>query len=791
MKLDNLTSEQYLNLMSPIRVETDKEGKVVTVKDKNGKISEKKIHLAKYVSLIVVTLLRRFVHLLLHSPHQWENNTRLIKHLKESTKSIGDNVPTIKRLYKELKLRLPKQNADLLAVKTTLVALKPAKPSPETPTVPPVTVDPIPPQTPDQPNVINPKPTPTPPVTPNEIPPLPQPSDEGKGNPVLTLLTITDQKKADPISTPPTSNEEKVDSIPVPPPMKKNDSEKKPKIQKPKTDNTFAEELDAAIQKKRLEAIKKSMANATKATPGQTKKIILNKFSDNAQNAVTWLKDATYIEKAKFQNDPSIDVSKVPVLFKKSDLLNNISLALAKKEDQALQDAAEKIKAFPNDYVDQKEVDQFDKTIIKILLRNLQEYVSAFDVRVHASIIGGSPKKMMTKQISQKLLEVNKNSYTDSAGFAFKLGVENLREILAGKILKSLGLNQFYVVKEEVALPAAQLDNTKKPAGIAGDWVVGDDFPMDDWQTYMILMRDLALAEFKGQPSKDLITKITEAEKKIMAFGCLKSIQHHGIVDALLCSGDSHEGQYKRKNGQLYNFDFGRFLTPSAVVKIGNSVTTLLKSVFLDHPAAYLPMDTHLIALIKAMNLDTLEKQNLIGDEAAMKTAALELEQITLDKQHAKKKTALLCKKYNIPYPEKKSLSKLRSHLDAKEMEWRMVCFPKIHPNAFEEMKNRLTALKQYVESTPKPTVKGAFAKMYPLIDPFITVLQRMEINPTFSIGIQHGEVLSFRHLNTLIEKAEANQFATEAELKLMKDNLVLLEQQAGAFIDISAAFSF
>jgi hypothetical protein len=379
-------------------------------------------------------------------------------------------------------------------------------------------------------------------------------------------------------------------------------------------------------------------------------------------------------------------------------------------------------------------------------------------------------------------------------GFAYKLGLENKREILAGKLLRDLGLDQYVIKKEEVQLKDAKIEEVESPEGIVSEWLIdAEEISTDDWENYWKALHTLNNIPEGFTPERGAALKaVADAEVKLLKMSkAKKSIQSQAIIDMLFLTYDSHLKQYLLQNGEAYNFDFARFLSPGiAFLKEGETFIPL-RSALIDHPFSKEPMSEEKIQEIKDWNLDQLEKNwrknNLIGDPAFFELKTKELKEIEEYKLLASENKAKfndlkeIAKKHSIPYIINGNVREDDEIIQDIQNKIRKECFSQIHPKAFKDFKERIAILKDYVANANDPSPWQAFKLMYPLYQPFIDVLTRIdENNPCTSIGHEFSQVWSTpRSLESIIEAAKKNPQVSPNEVQAMEKALAELKKQA------------
>ena len=252
--------------------------------------------------------------------------------------------------------------------------------------------------------------------------------------------------------------------------------------------------------------------------------------------------------------------------------------------------------------------------------------------------------------LDKTIKDVYKNG---SAHYAFKVGVENTRELLAGQLLPSLQLNTFVVSKEAVKLKQASLAGISNPQGIASEWLEGGAFPTQAVDAFAQCKKALALERLRLETTPRLVDPkklkelelrferskalIGEAERK-MGVTHPHSIKQQMLVDALLCSYDSHAAQYVIKGGNYYNIDFSRFLPLKETCSLDSRTTYLaLRSEPLDHPAADLPLEKTEVEQILQMDPEKIEadwkEKGLIGERGDFAKAQQHMRDLQIEKK--------------------------------------------------------------------------------------------------------------------------------------------------------------
>lgn len=680
MKLNGLSPKDYLILISSHRVVTNAEGKKVRVKEKQGNLCVKKTPFIAHTFHTIGTFFVRLGYVLFSKHHQWFNDKRLVIHLSKNLEQI-ENKPLLKKIYRELKLRLSAQDAHIQEIQQYLKKQS----------------------------------------TKSELL-IPKSSDQTK----------LESTKSD------SNTPEKIEfqkEVDIDHPLKK--------VYETQTANP--EYLSVSRLPIALSAYAKAVAEANNRDPSRR---VEYQSKGNSQNIVVKIHSQIHHKKSVLDTHRlSLDLSKLPDLISKTDLL-------AKQPDLAA-----KISSIDAEYLSKEWIQEMFPDLD---LSNLEVYFSGIDLRKIAP-----PPNGRTRPVSIFLENLSKLNRTDDSlpAIAFKIGLENKRELLALKLLKHLGLDLYLLPKEEVTLEI-KIKQHVNPTGLASEWLEGSLFPDEEWKTaWKELMKDrkeLAAAEEQHLPEDQihlLKEKVKGGEAKVLSLDYAPNIQHLALIDALFGSADSHESQYKKDpaSQRLFNFDFSRILFPSDFNRVSEnnpSVTVNFKSIFLDHPAVYEKMDQDLIQRIQNIDIDAFKStfQDLVGTQESFLEALEDLN--TLDNKPSKLVLGQLHKKYGL-VSKKTSAERIKKALLEQY-------FAKIHPDAYTNFLSRLNLLKKYVTESSFPTVRGAFELMHPELALLLKVLQRTEMNPTLNISYNG---LTNRIMNTILDHAtpEEKELVSEA----------------------------
>lgn len=249
--------------------------------------------------------------------------------------------------------------------------------------------------------------------------------------------------------------------------------------------------------------------------------------------------------------------------------------------------------------------------------------------------------------------------------------------------------------------------------------------------------------------------------QKILNVGSGESVRAQALIDCLFCSADSHVQQYRVKENEIFNIDFSRFFPPSEAINSITGTMLAFNSYFFGHPQTQAPFSSEEITKILSWDVGKVETEwrdaNLIGNKEDFDDALNSLREIS----------KLL--ETTTDTVEKEKLGK-------QFWEIRKQCMSQIHPKAFEDFKNRLVALQDYIKGCEKnqvqPNLHDAFFQMYPLAAPFMKVYER--IDPHF------GQI-TFTKLKEIIEKARTENAATKEEILQMEESLQTYLNESGA----------
>lgn len=422
------------------------------------------------------------------------------------------------------------------------------------------------------------------------------------------------------------------------------------------------------------------------------------------------------------------------------------------------------------------------------------KYLNEFVSRPEISVLTDDVK--MRKVVDEALSGV-RYFFVQTKDYAFKLGFENVRENLAANSANVLKLDTILLSKKPLSLKYHKFPDQRQNEGIASEWLEGNSVvPKENWKAYLSLRQQLAMANLNPQePAKiaEIKAELKLVEEEIMAMGGSESIQMHGLLDLLYCSYDSHNGQYKRDGiGDVFNFDFSRFLGPSDVMQEKGELFVMLRSTLLDHPAANQPLSPKIIKLIQSWDKDliALGHKELVGNVEEFAAATEKMHSLLVDRENLKltfdmdeeagqlqqqqwdAKTEQLRQRYGLPQG---SREELKSAIEKDITAIRLKCFNFIHPTAFNAFMSRIANAKAYIQNNQQPTVIGLRDALYPQFKTFYHVLERLTTNAGQAIAL-HGS------LELILLNAQQQNLATPAEIEDMQKTIAAIKQEKRAF---------
>lgn len=428
---------------------------------------------------------------------------------------------------------------------------------------------------------------------------------------------------------------------------------------------------------------------------------------------------------------------------------------------------------------------------LKTLEKHLQSHLhyrldELFDKSLH-----GLEPKVFYERLLNELVRPKR-----SQNFAFKMGLESERELLAGRILGQIGLHSHVVPKYSLQLRNAKMLAGERifesPKGIVSSWIQGKPMDMQAWRKYLHAKQEVDLMKFqlkelekpgaKGRAELEEFARIkrelpalesalSTSKGKLTSTYDQESVQNLAVVDLLLGSFDSHWNQYIQKEGQLKTFDMARFL-PTADFAVTASGKTFIpnRMSLMDHPFSELPLTPSLKKTVLAIDLDKLDtvKDQLTWSEKEYKELKVKLPDI-------QKILSALDRKTSLSEAEKK----LRASLLTENHQIRETIFKKAAPDAYENFKARIRIAQEELKKDPQISPTSLYEKMHPEYTPFISVIKRIEKMGAFSgLSITQSDgPPRLRSLEEVIEIAKKSKSATEEEIKKMEDTLKAIQR--------------
>ncbi|MCB1119723.1 MAG: hypothetical protein KDK65_07170, partial [Chlamydiia bacterium] len=312
----------------------------------------------------------------------------------------------------------------------------------------------------------------------------------------------------------------------------------------------------------------------------------------------------------------NIDLSSVSNSYDRNAIETNLVQLLGKTPEDhveargALLKAMGKVRCEVTGYVSQKQVDAMldrlsqdpalkDFPVGKILKKNLEPFVSSTQV-----MAANGGKELVMK----KMKELSGPPRADRPGFAFKLGAENHREILAGKLNDRIGFNRYLVPKHEVSIRRAKLGETSSPSGIASEWLAsGKPLPRETLNNYYRLRKEVAAKQAKGEDVSTEMAELTALRQQLVSVQGGKrdeGVLHQALMNITLQSFDSHIGQFLQVDGQTFGFDEARLLAPSLAYQEESGTFVTFRSALIGHPACQEAMPQEMIDHLRSLDID-------------------------------------------------------------------------------------------------------------------------------------------------------------------------------------------
>ncbi len=470
--------------------------------------------------------------------------------------------------------------------------------------------------------------------------------------------------------------------------------------------------------------------------------------------------------------------------YRRDAVVANLRLKIKLADDELvikdLLKQVERLQSIPDLYIssDQLEGILSEEDQMKVATRNLIPYVSSFDVmRENVDNQEAAAKTLLdivSDQEVSSLSGASRPTFYDRSGYAFKLGIEVHREVLAGKMADLIGANEFLLPKAMVPLEKAIMGKEVSPEGLASRWLSeGKSLDIKNYFAYTRLRNKISQQKRKGE-------EVSETDqKKLAELQALlepknnpgspdrKSVNYQAWLDLVTCSYDSHAKQYIIVDGGAQCIDFARFCPPAEAYKNEELLMVALKSTFIDHPFSEEAMPEELVTMIQDLDTKQLKEElgarGLIGSKEffderrnemlngyqrnteineSIRNIERQLHRID-NYEMSDDEIKKIFTKYGLPDPEpledeeelewdvaavnhlmdpleakKRQLIHEQSELKTRLTELREECFSKIHPQALEGMVRRIEAAQKYIDDCEAkdiaPTIRGAFHMMMP-----------------------------------------------------------------------------
>jgi hypothetical protein len=259
------------------------------------------------------------------------------------------------------------------------------------------------------------------------------------------------------------------------------------------------------------------------------------------------------------------------------------------------------------------------------------------------------------------------------------------------------------------------------------------------------------------------------------------ALQKSLMLDLLFNSEDSHIGQVIKSGNNLINIDFARFGSPHVLqsegVKQGGIAGFfsnifgssskgehygILRSFALDTPAADAEVDVSIKNEILHLNVGDLEKnwraQGLIISDKEIENRAKEIDTIYADnKQLSSIKSTQLAKlksmgaKYGVSFKEGTSFEDFKKQISramiTKEQEIKSQVWGKFSETSLAQLKQRVTAMKEYFQEDGVHTMKEVFFRTQPELAPFYKAREYQVRSPGNSIWLDGQVTISLEEI--------------------------------------------
>ena len=179
-------------------------------------------------------------------------------------------------------------------------------------------------------------------------------------------------------------------------------------------------------------------------------------------------KEAAVAGKAFKETFGAIDLSSITTLYQTDAIISNLRLLKPKGYLGAIKTLQTK-----GPFLSEKELTQFG-TLQATMKRSLTPLVSSMEVFAKNGFrpsVAKEIKTILEAKGASELGAVFNPKLADQPGYAFKLGNENHREILAGKMAKMMEIDHLLTPKLEQTFKKGELGTVAQPSGIASKWL--------------------------------------------------------------------------------------------------------------------------------------------------------------------------------------------------------------------------------------------------------------------------------------------------------------------------------
>lgn len=444
----------------------------------------------------------------------------------------------------------------------------------------------------------------------------------------------------------------------------------------------------------------------------------------------------------------------------------------------------------------------------------------------------------------QKELEASSESLKFGESYAYKEGLENERELLAQRSALILKMSEALALKGSAKLsspPTAAISSSTSSGtreGITSRML--EDFPVELFHNFGTAQQKYEYAAFQVKVLQKEILRLNSLRSRnpkeelalttnlrlwqeecasclahkealaaeLLSHGTTKSAQRQGVFDLILQPFDNHSEQYKIDpiDGAIKSIDCARFGAPSLFQRgADGTITVSFRSIMMDHPAATLPLDRELVAIINSWDISAIREQHiregLIGTPEGNRAALERYRDILIDLNRMQKplpppEIALLCEKYHI---EKGALREgvirkmIRGKAELELNEVRKTQFKLIHHQAFKHMMQRIVKAQAYLRTNPTPTIKGLRCALYPELTVIFEVLGRVSAFPGNDIAVKietnaNGvPKIVNRSIESIISLAQKHHAISPKEIAAIED-LIAEINRTGNWFDLAQA---